>query len=75
MYNEKGEVQLSTARKANVCYMKSKNINAAAYVSTEKYVEHRRHAAANMRTIEEMVNEELVMVMKSKDKLNVECKY
>lgn len=55
--------------------MKSKNINATAYVSTEKYVEHRRHADANMRTIEEMVNEELVMVMKSKDKLNIECKY
>ncbi|OAD56475.1 hypothetical protein WN48_03162 [Eufriesea mexicana] len=42
----------------------------AAYISTEKYV---WHGHANIRIIQEVENERLVIFTKIKDKFNIQC--
>lgn len=43
-------------------------------MSTEKDVQHQSYSHANMRIIEKVESEQLLIVMKGKDKLNIERK-
>ncbi|OAD53993.1 Peptidyl-prolyl cis-trans isomerase CWC27 like protein [Eufriesea mexicana] len=59
---------MKAMRRGNGYYAVSRNRKEAAYVSTEKNMWHRH---GSMRIIEEMKNEQVVIVIKDKDKLNI----
>ncbi|OAD62649.1 Peptidyl-prolyl cis-trans isomerase CWC27 like protein [Eufriesea mexicana] len=65
------KVRIKGVRRGNAYYAESRSRKEVAYVSTEKNVWHRH---GNMRMIEKMENEQVVIVMKGKVKLNIECK-
>ncbi|OAD57168.1 Peptidyl-prolyl isomerase cwc27 [Eufriesea mexicana] len=71
MYKEKRQVRVKALRRENAYYVESRNRKGAAYISTEKDVWHEH---TDTRIIEEMENEHLVIVIKIKDELNIECK-
>ncbi|OAD59312.1 Peptidyl-prolyl cis-trans isomerase CWC27 like protein [Eufriesea mexicana] len=63
VHKERKKVLMKAVRRKNVYYMESRNKKEAAYVSTEKDVWHRH---ANIKFIDEMENEELVIVLKGR---------
>ncbi|OAD52005.1 hypothetical protein WN48_03381 [Eufriesea mexicana] len=63
VYREKRGVQMKAVRRGNTIYVALRNRKGATYVSTEKHVWHRH---TNIRTIEEMENEQLVIAIKVK---------
>ncbi|OAD53730.1 Peptidyl-prolyl cis-trans isomerase CWC27 like protein [Eufriesea mexicana] len=71
-YKEKREARMKAVRRGNAYYAESRKRKEAAYVSTEKNVWHRH---ANMEIIEEMENEQVVIVIKDKDNLNILYKF
>ncbi|OAD60005.1 Peptidyl-prolyl isomerase cwc27 [Eufriesea mexicana] len=68
---EKKVVGMIALRRGTAYYIESRNSKGAAYISTKKDV---WHGHANMRMIKEMKTEKLLIVIKGKHKLNIECK-
>ncbi|OAD52644.1 Peptidyl-prolyl cis-trans isomerase CWC27 like protein [Eufriesea mexicana] len=71
VYKEKRQIRVKAVRRGSAHYVESRNRKGAAYISTEKDVWHEH---TDIRIIEEMENEHLVIVIKIKDELNIECK-
>ncbi|OAD55944.1 Peptidyl-prolyl cis-trans isomerase CWC27 like protein [Eufriesea mexicana] len=63
VYKEYKEIRMKAVRRGTTNYVESRNRKEAAYVSTEKELWHRH---ANMRIIEEMENEHLIIARKGR---------
>ncbi|OAD59482.1 Peptidyl-prolyl cis-trans isomerase CWC27 like protein [Eufriesea mexicana] len=63
VYKEKGKIGMRTVRRGNEYYVESRYIKEASYVSREK---HMWNEHTNMRIIEDICNEQLVLLIKGR---------
>ncbi|OAD57731.1 Peptidyl-prolyl isomerase cwc27 [Eufriesea mexicana] len=65
-------IRIKGLRRGNTHYGESRNRKEAAYVSADKNVWYRH---GNMRTIDEMENEQVLIVMKGKDEFHTRLRF